>query len=101
MKNRVFNDKKKLNSMLVMRKKGYSLISLGIIYGADFTTIYHHCKSNKIKKNKSELQFSIPNILSLVEMKIRKSKSYMEYLIEEQKRIERMYPNSTYRVYRE
>ena len=83
---KVFSDKKKLNAMLDLRSQGFSLKSLATIFGADFSTIYYHCKKNQTIKNKDVKKFGIISVLSLYHIRSSKPKTYAEYLAESQLR---------------
>lgn len=85
MHNRVFKDEKKLKQMFGQRQKGFDIVSLGIIYGADFTTINYHCKKQHIKKE-GNLSFKIPAFLSVFDIRPRSKKSYSDYLSDERRR---------------
>ncbi len=84
--NEVFSDKRKLETMLEFRKQGFSLISLGVIFGVDFSTIYYHCKKNNIKKINAPKELSIPTLLSMYQIRAYRPKSYAEYLAESKER---------------
>lgn len=84
--NEVFSDKRKLETMLEFRRQGFSLISLGIIFGVDFSTIYYHCKKNHIQKLSEPKEFSIPALLSMYQIRAYRPKSYAEYLSDSKER---------------
>lgn len=78
---RVFTDIGKVNTMLELRKRGYSIISLATIYGVDHSTICYYLEKNPIKKPSIELQFSIPKIILTTGYQVRRMPlTYAEYL---------------------
>lgn len=81
-----FTDKRKLNTMLELRKQGWSLVSLGIIFGVDFSSIYHLCKKYHIEKGDEELVFNLKHIIALTNVSVRLPKSYADYLEEDRNR---------------
>lgn len=83
----IFDDKKKLNEMLELRKKGWTYVSLGFLYGVDFSSIYHECKKFHVeppvkatRSNKAGIVLSPDNILKVVGLKPKKIKTYADYL---------------------
>ena len=91
MKNRVFKkvftDKNRLNSMIQFRQKGFSYLSLAVIYGVDHSSIYYICKKYGVEKGGHNIEFSIPTIISLSDVTVRRRpKSYAEYLEEAKNR---------------
>lgn len=72
--------------MLELRRKGWSLVSLGIIFGVDFSSIYHLCKKYKIEKSENTLAFNPKNIIALTNILVKTPKNYADYLKEENTR---------------
>lgn len=92
--NRVFGDKDTLKSMLKLRRQGFTYHSLGFIFGVDHSSIYHHCKNIVPLKR---IAFELPSvistflvdtrdIISLIEIRPKRDKTYSEYLKEEHDR---------------
>lgn len=77
---KVFNDKRRLNTMFEMRRQGFSLLSLALIFGVDHSSIHHLCKKYNVSKSPQELEFSLKHIISLNKVFVRVPKSYAEYL---------------------
>lgn len=83
----IFDDKKKLHEMLELRKKGWTYISLGTLYGVDYSSIYHECKKFHVEPpikatrlNKAGINLSTGYILKIVGLKPKRIKSYADYL---------------------
>lgn len=88
--NRVFKQPENLESMIRLRKAGYTYKSLAFIFGVDHSSIYHHCK-NIIPSHK--LVFELANILGvfqvdtsdiliLLNIGTKREKTYADYLSE-------------------
>ncbi len=83
----VFNDKKKLDEMLELRKRGWTYMSLGLLYGVDYSSIYHTCKKYNVEPlfstkglNKLNFNLSINHILKTIGLRQKKIKNYADYL---------------------
>ena len=95
---RIFTNPDNLNSLIKLRKKGYTLKSLGLMFNVDFTSIYHHVKgivpSGHLIINLSDfISLSNPDvtdILSIFDIKLKDNLAYSDYI----KRLNhRKYPN--------
>lgn len=79
---RIFTDKIKLREMLSLRELGWSLKSLGLLYGVDHSAIYQHCKHYSVKS--IDGIFEVSRIIVTPLLKIEPIKkipsSYIEYL---------------------
>lgn len=78
----VFRNKHKLDSMLSLRKMGWTYMSLALLYGVDYTSIYHECKKFNVKKEKDSVDFSVRSILNDLGIHAKKEKTYADYLRE-------------------
>jgi hypothetical protein len=91
----VFNDKKKLEEMLNLRKAGWTYQSLAMIYGVDHSSIYGQCKKYGIPKSPVNINLNISSILVLLEIRSKPAKSYSDYLVEERhRRFPKLYASS-------
>lgn len=100
---RVFKTKKSIQSLIKLRRKGYTYESLAFIFGVDFSSIYHHCKGVTPKGHlvfhpdnfMSSLRIDEKSIISLLDIHLPHQKTYKEYLYES--RMRDRFPN-TYKV---
>lgn len=82
---KVFSDPEKLARMLALRAKGWSYVSLGDLYGVDYTSIYHNCKVHKVTIQRHANPFSVVAIVTTV-VKPKHTMSYEDYF-------KKAYPN--------
>lgn len=75
-----FNDKKKLDLLLDLRRQGWSYFSIAFIFGVDHSSIYHECKKFSVEKNHETIDFSVRTILHNLDIKVPKVKMYKDYL---------------------
>lgn len=94
MSNRVFKNKKNLESLIRLRRKGYTLKSLALIFNVDFTSVYHHVKGIKSENvliltlSNIFLTFQVDyiSIIHLLDIHPKQQKTYAEYLAESRQR---------------
>ncbi len=79
---KVFGDKELLESMFRLRRKGWTYMSLAIVYGVDFSSIYHECKKFNVKRSKKTVELSVKSVLDGLGIKAKKEKMYQDYLRE-------------------
>lgn len=89
---KVFASNRKLITMLELRRSGWDVVSLAFVFGVDPTSVYDQCKKYYIPRGDEPLHFSVGFILSQENIKVRKEKSYAEYLSEAKMR-DREYAN--------
>jgi hypothetical protein len=78
----VFSDKNKLEAMIELRKQGWTYHSLALVFGVDFSSIYHECKKFHVEKGKDNIDFTPRSIIHLLEIKAQEPKMYADYLRE-------------------
>lgn len=82
----VFKDSEKLNHMLALRRQGWSLVSLALIYGVDHSSIYKWCKIKQIKPPHKTIALDLSDIVSTLNITPPKLKGYADYLNMEHRR---------------
>lgn len=84
---RIFRDEAIFNSMIQLRKMGFSYLSLATIFGIDHSSIYAKCKKYSIIKGDKDLEFGIKYIIELEPtIYAIRPKSYKEYIDQEKNR---------------
>lgn len=78
---KIFSDKKLLDMMFSLRIKGWSYPSLAMIFGVDYSSIYHECEKFHIKKMGNN-NLNMKLILKELGVKAPKLKTYEDYLKE-------------------
>ena len=86
----VFKNEAQLNEMIRLRREGWTYKSLATIYGVDHTSIYFWCKKMSIPRPVITISLDISEILDKMGIKVRRHKSYADYLKEQQ---DRKFPN--------
>jgi hypothetical protein len=84
---RRFKDQFSLYQMLVLRRAGWDLKSLGVLFGVDFTSIAHWCDIMSVKPDghqtlKLHVIFHLPELKEEIPEYKKVPKSYMDYLKE-------------------
>lgn len=79
---KIFGDKNKLDTMLALRRMGWTYTGLALLYNVDFSSIYHECNKFHVKRTKNSVDFSIRTLLSELDIKVKKDKTYKDYLQE-------------------
>ena len=85
-----FKDKQLLDTMIAMRRQGWTYETLALIFKVDHSSIYKACKIRHIRRPQKTLSLDLPNILYEVGIKPPKEKTYQDYLVEDKYR---KYPN--------
>lgn len=79
---KVFAEDQILNEMLQLRRAGWTYMSLALLFGVDYSSIYHQCKKFNALKFDKPVNFSVKSILSTLDIKSKKVKMYEDYLRE-------------------
>ena len=82
---KVFSDPEKMAKMLALRQAGWSYVSLGDLYGVDYTSIYHNCKAHGVRNERHGDPFSIVAIVTTI-VKPQHAQCYEDYF-------KKAYPN--------
>jgi hypothetical protein len=85
---RPFRDKKTLDSLKTLRKKGYTYPSLAFIFNVDFSTVYHHVKGlmprQHVVFNVGEIlgstSVNVGDLIAILHLEVKHPKNYAEYL---------------------
>jgi hypothetical protein len=86
----VFKDRQLLDTMIEMRRQGWTYETLGLIFKVDHSSIYKACKIRHIRRPQTPLSIDLTSILRDVGIKPPKDKTYQDYLVEDKYR---KYPN--------
>lgn len=79
---KVFKEDQILNGMLQLRRSGWTYMSLALLFGVDYSSIYHQCKKFHALKLNKPVDFSVKSILRTLDIKSKKVKMYEDYLRE-------------------
>ncbi len=78
----IFGDRNKLDTMLSLRRHGWTYGSLALLYNVDYSSIYHQCKKFHVEPPGYRVDFSVRTILRDLGIKAKKEKMYADYLRE-------------------
>jgi hypothetical protein len=80
--NKVFQNKENLDRMLKMRRQGWDVVSLGILFRVHPDSIDYQCIKHGIERGNNKLRLNITRILLITKIPTYKVKSYKDYLNE-------------------
>lgn len=83
---KVFTDKSKLEEMLRLRAEGWTYVSLGLIYGVDFSSIYKWCQIKKVPRNPNIRSIDLSSIIGELGIEPQREKTYEDYLNDERRK---------------
>lgn len=79
---KIFKDKQKLSTMISLREKGWTYKSLALVFGVDYSSIYHECKKFHVEKRGESVDFSVRSLLTNMGIEAKKERMYADYLRE-------------------
>lgn len=82
----VFKDRTKLIKMLHMRRCGWTMESLAVIFGVDHSSIYKACKIHNVHPMTGLVSIDLSSLIMLTGYQPRKVKTYQDYIEEERRR---------------
>ena len=82
----VFKNPALLDSMLSLRRQGWTYESLALLFKVDHSSIYKACKIRHIIRPRITLSIYIPGIIDAIGIKPLKEKTYQDYLEEDRYR---------------